>query len=80
MTIAKYVAEVYGESLSEHEIDYMLRNETAWPFCGLKILTRQIGSFIRARRHKIERCWMCAEPTQFCKCDPYARSPTGATR
>jgi len=67
MTVAKYIAEVHAESLSETEIDDLLWNQTAFPFANPKLLTQQISKAIRARRRHWSLCF-CGQPDQFCRC------------
>ena len=68
MTIAKYLAIRYPDiCLSLSDIEYLMWNETAYPFAGLKTQIRQIGSAVRAHRRGVSRCF-CGQPEEFCRC------------
>ena len=68
MTIAKYLSIQFPHvCLSEKEIDYLLWNETAYPFGGRRTQVRQLNSAVRAWRRGITRC-ICGQPEAYCKC------------
>lgn len=48
-----------NEVESLEEINFILWNETAYPFCDTKTLYKQCQSSIRAKKNKIQRCEMC---------------------
>jgi len=57
----------YDNSIDEKVADYLLFNETAFPFSDLKITTYQLRSAIRARKNNIQRCEICGQNLNFHK-------------
>jgi hypothetical protein len=72
-TVAEYIESQFGERLSEWEIDYMMWNQTAWPFGWPQLIVKQINSYMRARRNGVRRCEMCGHKLEFCRCDAWMR-------
>ena len=58
MTIGQ-LARTFSPTLSDDDIDYLMFNETAYPFGDLCLVTYQLRSAIRAGRNGIERCELC---------------------
>ena len=68
MSPAKFLSIQYLDiCLSERDVEYLMWNETAYPFAGFRTLIRQLRSAARAWRRGLSRC-MCGQPEAYCRC------------
>lgn len=63
MTVADCF-RTFGD-ISDEEIEYALWSETAYPFADIRLLFRQIKSYMRARNNEIKRCELCGFKEPF---------------
>ncbi len=55
----------YDKSITDEIVDFILWNETAFPFTDLKTTVCQIRRSIRAAKNKINRCDLCGNKIPF---------------
>ena len=69
ITVIGYV-QTFDPIITDKEADFLLWNDTAFPMCGIRMLTYQIRSAIRAKNGGIKRCELCGhkEPYHSASC------------
>jgi len=50
---------LYDYSIESDDANFILWNETAFPMGGIRMVSYQTRSAIRAAKNQIRRCWMC---------------------
>lgn len=55
----------YDNEITDEVADFIMWNETAYPFSGLRMTIYQIRSAIRAMNNKINRCDLCSMKIPF---------------
>ena len=56
---------IYDKNITEEMAEYILWNETAFPFSDIKMTVRQIRSAIRSGLNKVKRCELCGAKQPF---------------
>ena len=49
----------FDPEISDQNADYLIWNETAFPFCSMRMFVYQTRRAIRAHRNGIRRCELC---------------------
>ena len=59
------VMKNYNPDVSQEDANYILMNETAYPFDDIRGTVEQISRYFRASKNKVVRCECCGNKIPF---------------